>query len=148
MSKDILDTRNLEKRLQELSDEYENWKSNLTDEQIHKLAETLQCEIIDLTDEDFREEWYYESGDNEMLKYIQELKDEFDSAQWKNGIQLIRDGYFEQFAKDDADSMGYFAGVSSSDWPFSYIDWRRAARELRSDYRQVNFDGETYWYRS
>lgn len=147
MSKDILNSRNLEERLNELQLEFTNYLNEMEDDEKSLILSSFDLTSDKMTEEDWREAWEGTS-DGEEWKNIDSLKDEIDSAQWENGIRLIRDGYFEQFAEDEADNMGYFSGVSSSDWPFSCIDWRRAARELRSDYRQVNFDGETYWYRS
>lgn len=53
MSNNILDSRDLEQELVDLLEEFNDWKSNLTDEQIHELAESLDCAVIDLTEEDF-----------------------------------------------------------------------------------------------
>lgn len=32
-------------------------------------------------------------------------------------------------------------------WPFTCIDWDKAAQELQMDYTSVEFDGITYWVR-
>lgn len=74
MSKNILDSRDFEQELADLLEQFEDWRSNLTDEEIHKLAETLQIEVSELTDEDFRLEW--NSSDGERIAEIQKLKDE------------------------------------------------------------------------
>ena len=33
-------------------------------------------------------------------------------------------------------------------WPYTCIDWERAARELQYDYTGADFDGVTYYYRA
>ena len=60
------------------------------------------------------------------------------AADWQYGETLIRDSYFEDYARELADDIGAVTGS---------IDWERAARELRMDYTAVDFDGVTYWIR-
>ena len=62
---------------------------------------------------------------------------------WQGGAELIRDDYFEDYARNLAESM--YTDNMSSDWPFNCIDWAVAADLLKSDYTRVNFDGEDYW---
>ena len=31
-------------------------------------------------------------------------------------------------------------------WPYTCVDWERAADELRQDYSSTEFDGKTYLY--
>ena len=59
---------------------------------------------------------------------------------------LIPDYDFEEFARDEAESMGSMTG--NEDWPLNCIDWERAARELQMDYTSVEHDGTTYYYRA
>jgi len=65
-------------------------------------------------------------------------------SDWRHGAQLIADSYFEKYAQELAEELGQ---VSDS-WPFSCIDWEKAADELKQDYTSVDFDGVTYWVRS
>lgn len=143
MSKNILDSRDLEQELADLLEQFEDWRSNLTDEEIHKLAETLQIEVSELTDEDFRLEW--NSSDGERIAEIQKLKDEI--FNWNDGVTFIKDSYFEEFAEDEADQLGYFQNCDKNAWPYNCIDWGEAASQLQYDYSSVEFDGLTYWYR-
>jgi hypothetical protein len=54
---------------------------------------------------------------------------------------LIRDEYFEEFARQEADGMyGNLDG-----WPFDHIDWETAAKELQADYLVVDIGEHTYW---
>lgn len=57
---------------------------------------------------------------------------------------LVRDSYFQQYAENMAFDMGSVKDA----WPFDHIDWARAARALQADYKQVDYDGETYWVRA
>jgi hypothetical protein len=63
---------------------------------------------------------------------------------WYPG-SLIADDYFERYAQDLADDIG--AIDRNASWPTNWIDWEKAALELRVDYSSVEIDGKTYWYR-
>ena len=68
-------------------------------------------------------------------------------SDWQYGETLIRDSYFTEYAQELADDLGY-TGQHDVTWPFTCIDWERAARELRMDYTALDFDGVTFWARS
>jgi hypothetical protein len=55
---------------------------------------------------------------------------------------LISDADFEDYARDLAEDIG--AIQSDSGWPVDYIDWKRAADALRSDYTTIEWDGDSY----
>jgi hypothetical protein len=144
MSNNILDSRDLEQELTELLEQFNDWRSNLTDEEIYDLAEKCECEVSDLTELDFLLEW--DSSDSERIAAIQDLKNEVNSREWDYGIQFVKDSYFEEFALDEAENIGAFNARENS-WPYNCIDWKKAAEELQYDYSSVEFDGLTYWYR-
>lgn len=60
-------------------------------------------------------------------------------------VTLIRDSYFEQYARDLAEDIG--AIPDDAQWPCTCIDWEQAARELQQDYTTIDFDGVDYWTR-
>jgi len=62
-----------------------------------------------------------------------------------DGVQLIADSYFEQYAREMAEDCGMID--NNATWPQTCIDWEQAARELCMDYTSVEIDGRTYWYR-
>lgn len=140
----ILYSRDLERELTELLEQFEDWKSNLTDEQIHKLAKELGCWVIDLTEDDFRQGW--DSSDADRITAIQELENEVHSSEWKYEITFIKDSYFTEYAEQLAKDIG--AIDRNANWPLNHINWEFAAEDLKNDYSSVEFDGETYWYRS
>lgn len=82
--------------------------------------------------------------DVEELAALRKFRDQAMSYsnEWRHGVSLIADRYFKQYAMDYAEET---AGVSSSAWPFTCIDWDRAATDLRTDWTAVDFDGETFW---
>lgn len=92
-----------------------------------------------------------EFGDmvDEKAEYetIKALIDEMDTGDndWPYGLALIRDDYFEDYARELAVDIGAIDAEAS--WPNSYVDWEAAARALQMDYTSVEILGETYWYR-
>ena len=60
-------------------------------------------------------------------------------------VTLIRDSYFQEYAQELADECGLINREVS--WPYTCIDWDKAARELRMDYTAIDFDCVTYWIR-
>jgi len=79
------------------------------------------------------------------------------AVDWEYGEALIRDSYFEDYARelaeDCAPSMEAVEMIRNDGrgeyWPltFTTIDWQAATDALRQDYTSVDFDGVTYWVR-
>lgn len=70
---------------------------------------------------------------------------EYNASDWTHGATLIRDSYFEEYARQLAEDIG--AIDPKAGWPNTFIDWEAAAEALQQDYTQVEFDGVTYWIR-
>ena len=81
------------------------------------------------------------------LKALQSLAEEAEgySSDWRHGEALIRDDYFETYARQFAEDIG---ATNDSSWPYTCIDWEEAASELQQDYTSVEFGDVTYWVRS
>lgn len=81
----------------------------------------------------------------EALK--QELADYWDEVQLRDGLTLIHDRYFTEYARELAKDIG--AIERKANWPLNHIDWKAAADELKHDYTEVDVevDGieDTYW---
>jgi|CXWL01.1.fsa_nt_gi hypothetical protein len=114
MSKDTLDTRNLEKRITELEEMSEEGGTGRDEDE--------EAELKDLLDA--REE----------------------ISEWDSGETLIADSYFEEYAQDLAEDLGFIS--SNVQWPATCIDWKEAAEQLQQDYSSLEIEGVTYWYRS
>jgi hypothetical protein len=93
-------------------------------------------------------ELFQEAGDAEELAALLALQSEAEgyASDWRYGETLIRDSYFEDYAQELASDL-YGKEVSDTHWPFTCIDWEKAAEELQYDYTSVEFDGVTYWVR-
>ncbi len=117
-SDDVLDSRDIQERIDELADM-----------------------LADVEDEDRAD--YADEIDE--LRIWDELKKATDGAGWEYGIVLIRDSYFRQYSQDLAEDIG--AIDRNANWPLTHIDWAGAADDLRVDYTGVEIDGADYWYR-
>lgn len=115
---DVLDSRDLEERITELTDEKD---------MLQETGETL--------DED----------DQDELDALTALRDETVSSGWYGGIFFVLDEYFTEYAQEFAEDIG--AIDRNASWPLYYIDWDRAADDLKKDYLVAEIQGETYYYR-
>lgn len=114
----------------------------------------LTADIIDSRDIIARIDYlatYEEEGLDEYerteLATLREVAAEGESlADWQYGEALIRDSYFEDYARELAEDIG--AIDPNASWPLSYIDWERAADALLMDYTSIEIDGTTYYGRS
>lgn len=64
---------------------------------------------------------------------------------WAHGVTLIRDDYFTRYAEEYAIDCGLVDPAAL--WPACYIDWERAAADLRMDYTPLQYGTVTYWAR-
>lgn len=125
-----------------------------TNEDVAKLIE-LEASIEDESDEVTEARESLESAENdfdedecEELKQLRSLAEDGDgyASDWKYGAQLIRESYFEKYARETADDL-YGKELRDSHWPFSCIDWEQAAEELMQDYTAIEFGDVTYYVR-
>jgi hypothetical protein len=91
----------------------------------------------------------FDDVDVRELHALQALQDQASdyAEDWQYGVALIRDSYFVTYAQELADEIVEPLTDRDQHWPFTCIDWEKAARELRMDYASVDFDGVTYWVR-
>lgn len=155
----IIDSRDVIKRQAELEEEREEIASRIESlleeidghtEQEEEDGEESQ-ELSDLRDslsdaETELTEWY-EGGSGEELSALRSLSDEASgyAEGWRYGATLIRDDYFEDYARELAKDIGAISGDEA--WPCTCIDWEQAADELKQDYTCVDFAGTEYWVR-
>lgn len=152
---DIIDSRDVIARIEELESELETLTDAVDEarrgvdepdldgddrpleEIMEEARETLASAESDLADWDGEEE----------LKTLKALADQCEGCgDWDSGEGLIRDSYFEEYAEQLADDIG--AIDRNARWPVNCIDWEKAADELKADYTEVDFAGESYWIRA
>jgi len=68
------------------------------------------------------------------------------SSGWLYGETLIRDSYFEEYARDFAEDCCKMP--TNIQWPYPRTDWSEAAEQLKMDYMSVDFDGVEYWIKA
>lgn len=154
-SEDILDSRDIEARIDELTAERDGFReaveeaqeafnaANATDdtEEGRELGDALAMARKELAD-------WQASDDPAELATLVAFRDELKGYcdDWTHGVTLIRDSYFKEYAMELADECSN-EKPSEAGWPFNCIDWNKAARELQMDYTSGEFDGVTYWAR-
>ena len=105
------------------------------------IARVEELEDVESPDEDNIEEL------ETLTKLLDDLVGNGGDEQWRGDwypSTLIRDTYFKTYAMELADDTSDAA--DNPVWPFTCIDWDKAARELRVDYTSVEFGTMTYWF--
>src|SRR5262249_21618457 len=133
---DVIDSRDVIARIEELQDERQSLQDEYDDAEDDGKAERITLA-----------EWDRDNGSE--LAALLALQDEAEdySDDWQHGATLIRDTYFEDYARELAEDL-HGDAIRQASWPLLCIDWEKAARELQQDYTSVDFDGVTYWVRS
>jgi hypothetical protein len=120
-------------------DAYSLWKQDTFDSR--DVREAIQ---------DIKERLDEGEGDG-ALEFILKTLNELDTAgedsadDWEWGVVVVRDSYFQEYARELADDIG--AIPDNIGWPLSCIDWNQAARELQMDYTPIEVLGVTFWTR-
>lgn len=127
-SDDVIDSRDVIARIEELEEERDSYERS--------------------DDLETAGTWATDNPDGaEELKALKALADDGESlSDWTHGEALIRESYFEDHARELAEDM-HGEAMRDAHWPFTCIDWERAARDLRMDYTSLDFDGVTYYAR-
>lgn len=144
---DLIDSRDVIARLEELRDERQAI-ADAAEEARGALEEEPEASRHENALQDAEGEIAAWDADNaEELAALESLNDQAEgySDDWTHGATLVRDSYFEDYARQLADDLGAVSGNET--WPHTCIDWERAAQELQSDYTSVEFSGVTYWVR-
>lgn len=124
-SQDVLDSRDVVERVEELRDELDHEGEDLSGATLY--------------DED------EERAELATLEALLEQLSWAGSDRPEDGLTLVRDSFFQEYAMELADDLGVLPAEYA--WPTSCIDWVQAARELQMDYTPVEFAGVTYWVR-
>ena len=111
---------------------------------IHALL-NRKVELLEVVADEERElEGYEEEELEQLLELESELGMSLEAAD-QAGIYFIDEDCFEDYARE----LAYDIGAINNDleWPCTHIDWEAAARDLRMDYTEVEFDGNNYLVR-
>jgi hypothetical protein len=102
---------------------------------IERIDELEAIEVIDREPE--------EQEELDALYALAEQSEGY-APDWQYGETLIRDSYFQEYARQLAEDIG----AIPDDLPnWVVIDWEETADNLLVDYTSVEFDGVTYWVR-
>ena len=87
-----------------------------------------------------------ESEDDELtvLKKLDSAGREA-ASEWEDGATLVRWCYFTEYAQQLCEDIGDVPRDLPS---YIEIDWEATARNIKTDYMCVDFDGVEYWVRS
>ena len=117
-----LDTRDLEKRREELQDELDSLKESLAEKR---------------ADEEELDEW--QEKNQEELDELTSLSEEI--SEWQDGATLIPEDEFTEYCQELLEDTGDLP----KDIPhYIVIDWEATANNLRVDYTEVEYQGTTY----
>ena len=121
---DVIDTREIIERFEELESEYDAFD---TPEEIKNWAELDEFTILQTT--------------------LEELNGYGGDEQWRGDwypITLIAESYFTNYCVDLLDDIGDLPRDLPS---YIAIDWERTADNLKVDYSEIEIGGSTYFYR-
>lgn len=141
----IIDTRDLQKRL----DELESLRDAVTEAQdaydeSHKESDLTPEERQELLDALDAARSEYGTDEQEELAELENLASEI--SEFRHGEQMIPVRDFEEYAQELAEDIGAIPRDTS--WPCTCIDWEQAAKELAMDYTEVSYQGTDYYVRA
>lgn len=98
-------------------------------------------------DNDYVESWAEDWEDDlERIEEINNLEREVGSSEFEFGVTLIEEGDFVDYCKELVTDLG----VLPIELPFyieSNIDWEGVADDLKVDYSELEYEGNTYLFR-
>ena len=86
--------------------------------------------------------------DEERIKEIEDLIEEVGKDNFEMGVAFIRENYWVQYCEDMAYDFGYLDGRGDNNPIHLHIDWQGWADAVELDYSQIDFDGDTYYWRA
>jgi len=116
-------------------------------EQIENNIDGLRTDISDIEDniKTIRDDI---SEAEEELNPLKAFADEAEgyAPDWNYGATLVRDSYFEDYARELVNDIGDLPSELPA-YIENNIDWEGVADDIQADYSSVDFDGEEYWVR-
>ena len=103
----------------------------------------LAKELDDLREQ--KEDAHEDFDEEDRLKALESLEKEVNGdlhLAARNEPMLIPDDEWVDYCRQMAEDCGYLSDKN----PLSnYIDWDGWADDMKADYQEVEFDGDTYW---
>lgn len=135
---DILDSRDIFARIEELEEEKESALENVPESEYGNPDNQAWAEWED--SDEYTELKHLEA-------FIEEFKGYGGDEQWRGDwypVTLIRDSYFAEYTEELLKDCGYI----SNDFPsWIEIDWEKTAKNVLQDYTSAEFNEVTYWAR-
>ncbi len=141
----ILDSRDIISRI----DDLESAESDVT-EATEELAEIEESEpsataaqIAEAREARDDAADAFPAEDREELETLRGIASDGNYGDWDHGATLILDSHFSDYAREFAADIGAIS--ADAHWPLCHIDWDAAADALKTDYIEIEAEGETYF---
>ena len=144
---EILDSRDIIDRKDELLKDYVpmyNRHITTLNQEADELDESDATESEEFTQ--WLKDWSENDENGQELIALIELCNECEGySDWSYGETLIREDYFTEYTQDTLADCGYIPKDLPS---WIVIDWEETAENVKIDYMEVSFMGETYCMRA
>jgi len=135
-TQDVIDSRDVIERIEELEAEKQELLDDI-EEADEEDAPEIKEELITWTDQ-YGEEL-------EALKKLAKDGEDY-ATDWIYGVGLIHEDYFTEYCEELCKDIGDIP--KELPWYIAnHIDWDGVADEIKQDYTEIDFDGETYYVR-
>jgi hypothetical protein len=115
--------------------------------EVHNLQDLIDSrDVIAHLAELERVEELLDEDESEQLEILRSFAEEGETefSDWNDGVTLIRDSYFKDYARDFVEEVYEIR----NDFPYNCIDWQEVADEMQLDYTEIDFNGIIYWGRA
>ena len=86
--------------------------------------------------------------DRERIKMIDDLIEEVGRDNFEMGVTFICENYWVEYCEDFAYECGFLDRQDDNNPLHYHIDWQGWANDVAMDYGQIEFDGDTYYWRA
>lgn len=138
---DVIDSRDVIARIEELQELHD-----ALEEAEKERADCGNCTAEELAELDAAVEAAQDAFPDDEASELAALKSLADEAEgyagdWKYGATLIHESYFVEYCRELVSDIGDMPREIPA---YIEIDWDKTAENLKVDYTEVDFDGETY----
>ncbi len=142
-SEDILDSRDVIARIDELEDSVSSAYDEYADAKIAAGGEPLTREAWLEIEGEEQSQIADDAAELKILLAFQEEAEGY-APDWQHGATLVRDTYWTEYVQELLEDCGDLPkGLPG----YIVIDWDATASNIQVDYTSAEFDGVTYWVR-